>query len=267
MRALKEEGQKQYYRLHRWRFSLLNQDNVELDPARRPEHLGLVSPSQQANYFIYRKDYEMSSLLEPRFFQAPAAHRRIGSAHRLNGAGPSKALLGLGASMKKGSTANVVATATKAAGAKERDQALNSQLLSRQLSSDRIDTEQPESTTNKNKPMTEKRGEDVRYHTELAQSNEELSGSRSHVSTPQTATDGGKSVKRSSKDHYQLGPDRIKMTSSALVGAPGRSNMIMKGPNPAKGMNATFEPIMVPSFGQVSHNMNNHAQSSFIRHA
>ena len=67
----------------------------------------------------------MMSLLETRFFQAPAAHRRIGSAHRLNGAGPSKALLGLGASMKKSSAQ--IATATKAAAASNnREQVANS---------------------------------------------------------------------------------------------------------------------------------------------
>ena len=75
-----------------------------MDPSLRPEYLVPLTPSREEAHFIYKKDYLSLSLLEPRFFQAPAAHRRIGSAHRLNGAGPSKALLGLASSIKKGSS-------------------------------------------------------------------------------------------------------------------------------------------------------------------
>ena len=56
IRTLKEDGQKQYYRLQRWRFSLLNQENVVIDPMQKPEYLVPMTPSRETS-FIYKKDY------------------------------------------------------------------------------------------------------------------------------------------------------------------------------------------------------------------
>ena len=116
--------------------------------------------------------------------------------------------------------------------------------------------------------MTENR-ESVRHNTELAQSTEDLSAARSHMSTPHTGVPDRSSReqgKRSSRQHMApLGPDRSKVGGSALVGAPGRTKRIITGPVP-QGLGATFEPIMVPSFGNGARDVNAHAQSSFIRH-